>query len=510
MRRIILSIFFAVFVASNAAIPAPSPSSKPQLLDFRYSVISESDKEIVKKAVAESKRARWDSAERIAKKANDPIIFKLVKWIEFKEAKNPSANEIGNFLRDNPDWALEETLKKRIGIVPPENNKRHEWRRLAERARDLLEEGKPKKALSVIDGKYKQYGGGERADALWLSGWINLRFLDRPDRAISDFHKLFKNVGYPVSLSRAAYWLGRAYEEKRDRATATQWYKQAAQHYTTFYGQLAALKINKDYVIELPRYSPPDILDAKDFVKDERIKAARILDEIGHPEYGRLFLIRYLGGAKRTPQDYALTAILAQQTVNYEWAVLAGKKASLVQLIIPQASYPILMFTPRAPEKALMMAITRQESQLNRYAKSPAGAVGMMQLMPETAKAAAGALGLNYRPKDLYDKDYNMRLGSYYINKRVTDLKGSYILGIASYNAGVGNALKWVKRFGDPRLAGNTDDIIDWIESIPFSETRNYVQRVLETTQVYRARLNGGRAQLRLEQDLHRYVPEVL
>ena len=485
---------------------AATAQTNPKILDFRYSTISESDKAIAKKAVLESKRENWKNAAKISRRAKNPIIFKLVKWIEFKESKDPSATEIRSFLNDNPDWALEETLKRRVGITTPSTSQsRRKWRRLAEKARDLLEINKPEQAYRTIKGKWKDFGGGERADALWLSGWINLRFLDRPQAAIKDFYNLHKNVGFPVSVSRAHYWLGRAYEADGQDSTAKSWYTQAAKHYTTFYGQLAALKVNRNYSIELPRYSPPDILDAKDFVRDERIKAARILDEIGYPEYSRLFLIRYLNNKTRTPQDFALTAILAQQTVNYEWAVLAGKKASLFELIIPQANYPILMFTPKAPEKALVMSITRQESQLNRFAKSPAGAMGMMQLMPATAKGITKQLGEPFSKKRLYDKDYNMRLGSYYIDKRVNDLKGSYILAVAAYNAGVGNALKWVKRFGDPRLTGDTHEVIDWIESIPFSETRNYVQRVLETTQVYRARLNGGKARLRLVDDLHRY-----
>jgi soluble lytic murein transglycosylase len=502
-KQLTLAIIILFFAAANFA------NAAPQILDFRYSVISDSDKEIAKKAVAESSRSNWTSARRVASKAKDPIIYKLVQWIEFKESRNPSIKEISVFLRDNPDWALEEALKRRIGIaLPSDGGSSANWRRVAEKARDLLEANRASEAIKLVEGKYKHLSGGDRADALWLSGWINLRFLKRPDHAIKDFHNLLNNVGYPVSLSRAQYWLGRAYEAKGDKKSATEWYKQGAKHYTYFYGQLAALKINPNYEIILPQYTPPNILDAKDFVKDDRIKAARILDEIGHPEYGRLFLIRYLDGKNRTPQDYALTAILAQQTVNYEWAVMAGKKASLIQLIIPQANYPILMYTPPAPEKALVMSIIRQESQLNRFAKSPVGAIGMMQIMPETARGITKELGEPYNPGKLYDKDYNMRLGSFYINKRINDLKGSYIVASAAYNAGVGNALKWVARFGDPRTTRDTDKVIDWLESIPFSETRNYVQRVLETTQVYRARLNGGKARLLLIQDLHRYKPQ--
>jgi soluble lytic murein transglycosylase len=403
---------------------------------------------------------------------------------------------------------LEETLKRRIGIAEPYNSSGAEWRRYASRARDLLEAGRAKEAMKTIEGRYKNLNSEDRADALWLSGWINLRFLNRPERAIKDFTLLHQSVSYPVSLSRAQYWLGRSYEARSNTKNARFWYNEAARHNTTFYGQLAALKLNPNYEIALPTYSPPNILDAKDFVHDERIKAARILDEIGYPEYGRLFLIRYLDGKNRTPQDYALAAILAQQTVNYEWAVLAGKKAAQIGLIIPQANYPVLMYTPPAPEKALVMSITRQESQFNRFAKSPAGAMGMMQIMPETARGICIELKESYDQRKLFDKDYNMRLGSYYINKRIGNLKGSYILAVASYNAGIGNALKWIERFGDPRLMRDTDKIVDWMESIPFSETRNYVQRVMETTQVYRARLNGGKAKLGLAYDLHRYVPE--
>ncbi len=487
---LVIAVFFTLTATASA-------------LDFSGLGLSGSDRQIAKRAAEASSRGNYAEARKIASEARDKIIYKIILWREFKEARTTSSQDIMAFLDSNQNWPLRDTFRRRLGISIPTDKRSSEWRSYASKARDYLEAGQKTRAYETIRGRYKNLTGESRADALWLSGWINLRHLKKPKEAIFYFEQMFADVKLPVSKSRAAYWAGRAHEAAGNSSKANTWYKESARHYTWFYGQLATLKLNKNHVLKLPDYPPPDYLDAKNFLTDERIRAAKILDDLGDGSNARLFLITYMSEMERTVSDYLLIVLLAQQTTNYEWAVMAGKKAAELGVHIPHANFPILSYTPPAPEKALMMAIIRQESMLNRFAKSPVGATGMMQLMPGTAQNVAKMMNVRYSPEMLYDKDYNMMLGSYYIAKRVNDFNGSYILAIASYNAGIGNVSNWLKRFGDPRRM-NLEETIDWMESIPFMETRNYVQRVAESVQVYRARLNNGSARLALAEDLRR------
>ena len=475
-----------------------------QTVDFNGTSLSKSDQDIADKALSSSADENWPRAREIATQARDRLVQKIIIWREIKNARNANLEEVKQFVTANPGWPLHDSFKRRVGLAPPQNNQNDSWKAYASKARDLIEAGHPEDAYELISGRYKYLSDSNRADALWLSGWINLRYLKDPVKAAAYFERLYADVRLPVSLSRAAYWAGRSYEALNDDSHAAAWYKKGADHYATFYGQLSALKLDRDYDLTLPDYGSPDYSDAKNFLADERVRAAKILDQAGDNEDARLFLIKYLDEEQRTVSDYMLVVLLAQQTTNYEWAVMAGKKAADVFVQVPQANYPVLVFTPPAPEKALVMAITRQESQLNRFAKSSVGALGMMQLMPATAQNVAKMVNAPYSSNMLFDKDYNMTLGSYYLNKRVGDLGGSYILAIAAYNGGIGNVILWLKRFGDPRKM-DLDQIVDWIELIPFAETRNYVQRVLEATQVYRARLNGGSHRLELTKDLQRH-----
>lgn len=499
---IFLLIAGATLPAAAVETPATRNSSQQQI-DFESNGLTGHDQQIANEAIDASIRSDWARARQIAQKANDIIVYKIILWREFKNAKTTNSEDIKTFLKYNTNWPLREAFRRRLGIVTPINNQNESWRSFASKARDLIESGDAERAFLLIGGRYEYLSESNRADALFLSGWIKLRYLKDPAKAVPYFERLYAEMRLPISKSRGAYWAGRAYEAMGNDSKAYYWYKLGAKHFTTYYGQLAAMKLDRDYNLTLPDYPPPDYLDAKNFIADQRVRAAKILDAANDSEDARLFLIKYLDESQRTVSDYLLVVLLAQQTTNYEWAVMAGKKAAEVEVQVPQANYPILVFNPEAPEKALVMAITRQESQLNRYAHSSVGAVGMMQLMPSTAQMVARALNKPYSNELMYDKDYNMTLGSYYLAKRIKDFNGSYILAIAAYNAGIGNVALWIKRFGDPRQM-SPDQVVDWVELIPFMETRNYVQRVLEATEVYRARLSGGSHRLEILQDLKR------
>ena len=466
--------------------------------------ISNHDLQIAREAYKFSKNEDWQNARQAAREASDPIIYKIILWREFKEARNTSSDDIRNFLAQNKDWPLRDQFNRRIGIYTKNPDSKDSWRAIASHARDLLEDNHPQEAFDSVKGKYKNYNGESRSEALWLAGWIALRFLKDPNTAEDYFDRQFREAGSPITKARAGYWAGRAYEQGGDKDKASAWYTQAARYPTYFYGQLAALRMDDNYVLELPDYSAPNNIDANNFLADDRIRAARILDALGDTQNPRLFLLKFLDEDGRTVSDYLLVVMLAQQTTNYEWAVMAGKKAAQVEVQIPHANYPVLMFESEYIEKPLMMAIIRQESQLNRYARSSAGAAGLMQLMPSTAENVAKMIGVDYSYERLFEKDYNMTLGSFYLGKRVKDFGGSYIMAIASYNAGIGNVKTWVNRFGDPRTMHSLEEVVDWMEEIPFAETRNYVQRVMENLQIYRARINGNRYKLMLYKDLFR------
>ena len=472
--------------------------------DFDSLGLSSHDMDVARKAYRYSKDGSYDDARSIAAQARDPIVLKMILWLEFKEARSTRSDDIRQFINANKNWPLIEQFKKRIGIYVPDAKPSSAWKKIASDARDLIEEKRYQAAYDLIEGRWQSFNGESRSDALWLSGWINLRFLKNYEKASYYFDRQYREASYPVTKSRAAYWAGRSYEAAGDKSKAYKWYQIASRHYTHFYGQLAALRLDDDYVLSMPEYSPPSNLDAASFLQDERIRTARILDELEDTTNPRLFLIKYLEEGGRTVSDYLLVVLLAQQTTNYEWAILAGKKAAQVEVQIPQANFPVLVYDPPYVEKGLMMAIVRQESQLNRYAKSSVGAAGMMQLMPATAQSVAGMVGVPYSYERLFEKEYNMQLGSYYLGKRVKDFNGSYIMAIASYNAGIGNVKQWVNRFGDPRTMRSLEEVVDWMEKIPFGETRNYVQRVMENLQVYRARLNGNRHKLLLYKDMFR------
>lgn len=347
--------------------------------------------------------------------------------------------------------------------------------------------------------------GSPLAEAEFLAGWIALRFRNEPARALEHFSRLDKAVSMPISSARGAYWMGRAAEAMGDRAQAMAQYQRAARHLTTYYGQLAAERIGlataPDWVVA-PAVEPSPA-DAAAFAARELVVATDLLLAIGETQAARQFVLRLLLDAK-TPVEHALVATLAQRAGHPNLAVLAGKRAGYDGYHLPGAAFPVQM-TPAAEdiEPALVNAVIRQESMFDPAAVSSAGARGLMQLMPATARQLARQTGEPYSAQRLTaDPGYNVALGSRYLADQVRSFEGSYILAVAAYNAGPGRSRQWVQDYGDPRT-GQTDPV-DWVEMIPFSETRNYVQRVMENLQVYRWRLAGAGTPVALSADLRR------
>ncbi len=373
-------------------------------------------------------------------------------------------------------------------------------------ARREMREGNPRRAYRIATRHFLTRGA-DYADLEWLAGYIALRKLNDPKTALIHFARFREAVETPISLSRAGYWQGRALEKLGRKDEARQAYAFAAQYQTAFYGQLAAERIGAPPDPRLAGGSPVPDWRGAGFVSRSLFQAAVMLHYANQPARSELFFRTLARGLDETElqQLAEFTYELGRPDVTVRLSKLAARRG----VILPRTYFPLIPLAqkklPVAPEIA--MAIARRESELNPETISPAGARGLMQLMPGTARKVARALGLPYDKGRLTaDWSYNATLGAAYLARQIEDFGGSYILAFAAYNAGPSRARRWIDEIGDPR--GGRMDPVDWIEHIPFRETRNYVMRVAESLLVYRARLKGRTPRLRLSKDLRRGRPE--
>jgi soluble lytic murein transglycosylase len=336
------------------------------------------------------------------------------------------------------------------------------------------------------------------AEGEWLAGWLALRSLDRPEAAYRHFEHLHQGVRSPISLARSAYWAGEAARVLETRnaggagdlwqAKAEIWYRKAIEHGTTFYGQMAGRRLGLEIEIETAAAPAPDAAARAAFESRDIVQAVRLLGEIGEIDLQKRFLFR-LKALAEDAEDFVLVAGLARNQGRPDIAVRMAKDARSAGVILFDDLFPSrLLPKTKSPETALVLAVIRQESAFYDGAISRAGARGLMQIMPGTAKRVARQIKVRYSKKKLLsDPEYNLRLGRAYLADLTEQYDGSYILALAAYNAGPARANRWMRHFGDPRTP--EVDAIDWIESIPFNETRNYVQRILESLVVYRKAL---------------------
>ena len=356
-------------------------------------------------------------------------------------------------------------------------------------ARSLIYKKKYQTSYEIVNNHALDKGTPEFAEAEWLSGWISLSFLNDPLRAREHFKSFFENVGYPISLSRGAYWIARSYEALSDTVTANKYYKIASAYPTTYYGQLSHLKIFKNEKYTLSNSSKIDESYKKDFFKKDLYKLVHLLHELDKDKYTK-HILRYLALDNIDKGSEILSAQLATDILRYDFAIQISKIASYEKRFHNKYNYPVIN-TPsyvagrKIPDQALILAVIRQESEFDSKANSYAGAKGMMQLMTYTAKVVAKQAKLPYSKSKLTeDPEYNIKLGSHYLAGLILEYDGSYPFAIAAYNAGPKRVRYWKKLNKDPQK--KQIDYVDWIELIKFKETRNYVQRVLENYNVYR------------------------
>jgi soluble lytic murein transglycosylase len=370
-----------------------------------------------------------------------------------------------------------------------------------------LKNGKPKLAYEIVRDA-GPLGANALNEQTFMAGWIALRYLKDTNSAEKHFSTLVSNADGPLTRARANYWMGRTIEAQGKKEAARASYEKAAQFKDTFHGLLSIQKLSpgsRELEFDAPAF--PTAEQGNRFVSTDAVKALALARKL---DLGRHIIRVFLLNAAKIEDDEAWAAMaahLARVTGDTQTSVRIGKAAIAAGHNLVFYSYPIHAlpkYNPlrKPPETAYLLGLARQETEFNSDTISGAGARGILQVMKVTANHVCRDYKIKCaHNKLLTDASYNTMIASAYVADRLDEWQGSYVLGLPSYNAGPGRTREWVKEFGDPREA-NVDPV-DWIERIPFEETRSYVAKVLSNIQVYRARL-GEKSPLRLDQDLYR------
>lgn len=485
---------------------------------------------------------QFSQAEQLATATGDPLVEKIVTFFRLTSSGGGSADEIQAFITSNPDWPMQGLLALRLaqasGVYQPpipavapdfitqvkalhsagqdsqaaqlwisqgkaamaQANADQQllfWPAQNTLARALLQTGDAKTAYQVATAVTPPIGGStareQVADQDFFAGFLLLRFLKQPDQAATWFQSLAASSTAVITQARAYYWLGRS----ETGAQAAQYYARAAAYPNTFYGQLAALTLGDtpqqlaQRIKSIPQPSL-SIQDELNFALGELPRAAVLLQQMNDPHDVQIFLAR-IGQTALTDKSRLMAVKLALGLGYPQSAVAIARVAGVSGQMVMPDGWPIPYNPPAAIlDPAASLGIMRQESSFNPTVVSGAGAIGLMQLMPATARKTGTTYGLPY--SNLFDPDQNMALGASYLAQEINNFGECLPLAIAAYNAGPTNVANWLAANGDPELRAHPGgvDMIDWIEEIPFSETRNYVQRVSENITIYSALLTGS------------------
>ena len=376
-------------------------------------------------------------------------------------------------------------------------------------SRKLLDAGDAQNAYYVAASATPPDSPNYRAEQQFMAGWIALRYLNDPSTAYAHFLKISEGNENPISLARGAYWSGRAAEALHRTQEARRHYQEAARYPTAYYGQIARAKagLGELTLNAFPALSSADRTKA---TQSDVVRAAELLYAVEARDLAWTMMADY--GDKSN--DVATLVLMSELTAKYKDArgmLLVGKLALARGAALDHPAFPTIgvpSYQPIGPtvEPALVYAIVRQESWFNPKTVSTANALGLMQVTPPAGRYIAKKFNATFDQKRLLtDMTYNVQFGAAELGDLLKDYRGSFIMTFAGYNAGRGRVRDWVAKYGDPR--DPKVDPIDWVERIPFSETRNYVQRVMENMQVYRIRF-GGSPRLAIEADLKRGAAE--
>ncbi|WP_207481210.1 lytic transglycosylase domain-containing protein [Arenibaculum pallidiluteum] len=370
------------------------------------------------------------------------------------------------------------------------------WSEREAAARDIFEGGDARRAYAVVNA-HRLAQGRDHVQAQLMAAWLATAQLGHHADALRHAEAAFSD---PAAMAfekvRASYWAGRAAEALGNKEAAARWYQQAGRSPGLFHGQLALVRLDPTAV--LPNEGDPDPTPQEEaaFERKDLTIAARVLDRRGRGDQAALFVRRAMEEAE-SPTELTLVAALARSIDRTDLQIAVARKAARHGHLLGRSGYPTLANQTgiQGADPALVHAIIRQESSFAAQARSPVGAAGLMQVMPDTAAAMAKRIGAKHSAKALHqDPAHNLRLGSTYLADLLRQYDGSVLMAAAAYNAGPGRVRSWVNWLGDPRE--RSIDVADWVESIPYKETRNYVQRVLEATLVYRTRLSGNAARV--------------
>lgn len=479
-----------------------SSATEAEILTITNGALSQDDHR--KRYFMLAYRGRLNDAKRVSEKAGTAQLH--AAWAAV-EARGKDASKLISEARatwkDDPALSYIELRQKRMAwdypaaanilrkVEPADianSSPSAWWNEMRIVARGLIDLKNYKRAYQLI-AAHPAVSETEAFDAEFHAGWLALRYLNDANTAEPHFRKMLSFATTPISVAKTQYWLGRTLETSNMDA-AKQHLRLAANHSASFYGMLAANRLgDKANPVELPHVSDEDrILLAG----QPLMHAIERLEKSGYGWRADI-LYRTLGSELDRPGELALLTRRLEARGAHQVSLQVGRSAYNRGIYQTALAFPISAIPQDAnigaAGKALAFAIARQESSFDVAAISPANAQGLLQILPGTAKEVAGRMKINFEPARLTsDAAYNATLGAQYLSEQITKFDGSYILTFIAYNAGPRRVDEWIKRYGDPsKLA--LDDVIDWIERIPYPETRTYVQRVMENYQVYKARL---------------------
>jgi soluble lytic murein transglycosylase len=454
---------------------------------------------------------RLGGVDLVIANARNAVVDRTAKAGALLDAVPESARHDAGYIFARAQWLRRQEKWAEAGRVlltaprdPALQVNLDEWwteRRLI--ARGLLDTGDAATAYRIAADAAPPPKDNNRAEHEFTAGWIALRFLKNPNAAYQHFSRVGEGTIHPTTLARAEYWQGRAAEAAGRSRDARAHYETAARYQTAYYGQIARAKLGMG---EFAVRRPPEPSNKSALMNLEVVRAVQILYAID----ARDLVIPFATDLAENAVDVGALAVVAEiaQKYNDARAMLYLGKAALARgfafdvYAFPTNGLPDYRAVGPPVDPSVVYSIARQESAFNPRAVSPAKAMGLMQVLPGTAKMVAKKFGLAFDAKRLLsDPAYNAQIGTAELGDRLQDYRGSYILTFCAYNAGPGRVKQWVNRYGDPRDA--EADPIDWVERIPIAETRNYVQRVIENMQVYRAQFGNG-ARLMIEADLRR------